>query len=120
MIGVDNDGRNQYRICEVIGQCPPGHLIARQGEKLTRLISLGVEPYKMYQFQGVRDDRKLTLRHGKSERAWTMEQVSQSPFTDVSPNRSSVPDSSWTALTHGRCSLSRLKRSASSHDGLSR
>ena len=37
----------------------------------------------MYQFQNVRDDRKLTLKHGKSERAFTMEQVSQSGFTDV-------------------------------------
>lgn len=39
----------------------------------------------MYQFENTRDDRKLVLKLGKSERTVTMEQVSNSPFTDVRP-----------------------------------
>lgn len=69
MVGTSDRGENQYRVCEVVG----------------------VQPYKMYQFQNVRDDRKLTLKHGKSERAWTMEQVSQSAFTDVRSSVSTGP-----------------------------
>ncbi|CED82995.1 Paf1/RNA polymerase II complex, RTF1 component (involved in regulation of TATA box-binding protein) [Phaffia rhodozyma] len=59
MIGLGPDKRNTYRICQIVG----------------------IERGKFYEFEKMRDDRKLTLKHGKSERGFTMEQVSESHFT---------------------------------------
>ncbi|KLO18877.1 plus-3-domain-containing protein [Schizopora paradoxa] len=61
LVGQDDEGM-VYRICEIQGLGPPLP-----------------KPYKI---DGEYFDQQLQLRHGKSVRLFTMERVSNSPFTD--------------------------------------
>ncbi|KAL7414778.1 hypothetical protein BDY24DRAFT_17879 [Mrakia frigida] len=76
---VDHPSFDEY----VIGGFVRYMVGQHEGKSVYRAFEVvGVEKYKMYQFENTRDDRKLVLKLGKSERTVTMEQVSNSPFTD--------------------------------------
>lgn len=85
-LGMDQrTGMVRYSVCQITGAFPR----LRLSDFRTRADAAtwsGVEGgQKPYRFEGVQTDIWLRLKHGKAERLFGMEAVSNSPIDSVSP-----------------------------------